>query len=544
MTKNLKDIPFALGAIDAEGVLKDWNGAFLVLLGLSEKDAKGAILDDLLLIDGSVGTIAATAKSCAEALSEKSYQVVSRADMSKKFDLRLVGSRGKDKYCHVQLVAHDSQAANSEQKGDGASPQASGKADFLAAVNHKLRTPVSGLLAVAELLAETELTREQEQYVELLSASGEELTALTANIQQIAHLEAGDVKPNIVAANIGALMRDCIVAYGEAAAQKHLNIQLTQADDMPERVMVDRDCLKQVLDILIGNAIKYTAAGHVTLMASFADDKLVMRVEDTGIGIDADALLGLAQDGSDNGTAAQKKYSTSGFGLFLVYQLVELLGGKVDVKSDLGRGSSFTISVPATVANGKDIATEKTQGLDDPADILSDAELSELIESAKSPVKKPPKAASTPKLRKLNILVAEDNPVNQTLFKKLLEREGHEVAVVGDGQQAVSLLQLGQSFDLILMDISMPVMDGLDATVMIRSLYGPVGQTPILALTAHAMDGDRERFLNVGMNGYQSKPVNPEALMEAIAEVVGSDSAFVGDVAEEPAQENLKPTTH
>lgn len=535
MTETLKDIPFALARVDADGRLRDWNGAFLNQLGLAAPEAVARELDDVLIHDDSSNPIAATVRACAEANGDKTCQVLLRSNMQKKFNLRLIGGRGKVKFCHVQLVPFTEVTTPSRPVApdgliDGVDDQKD-NADFLAYVSHKLRTPVSGLLAVAELLAETDLSQEQAQYVDLLSASGEELTALAAHIQEMARLESGQINFDTTPTNIGALMRDCIVEHGEAAAHKRLNIMLDHPDNMPDKLMLDRQHVRQILDILIGNAIKYTAAGHIKLLTSFAEDKLSIRIEDTGIGIDETRLPALFNKGGSVKEIAEKKYSSTGFGLLLVYRLVDLLGGSVDVKSKLGRGSCFSITIPSSISDASDVKEADTaSSLDQGVEDLLDDIVAE-VKKEKAGVeavgdKGQSSAKSTkprPQLAPLNILVAEDNPVNQKLFQTLLEREGHTLTVVDDGQRAVSAVQLGQAFDIILMDISMPVMDGLDATAAIRSLYGPIGETPILALTAHALDGDRERFLNAGMSGYLSKPVNPDALMHAIADLVGSD---------------------
>lgn len=550
MKTKLNDIPFALARVDADGRLRDWNGAFLSQLGLSETEAVARGLDDVLMQDGSSGPIAATVRACAEATGDKTCKVFLRSNMQKKFNLRLIGGRGKIKFCHVQLVPLAS-AAPSAGSGKSASliqrvDDPVDSSDFLAYVSHKLRTPVSGLLAVAELLAETDLSREQAQYVELLSASGDELTTLASHIQEMARLESGQVAIETTPTNIGALMRDCIVDHGETAAHKRLNIMLDHSDTMPDKLLLDRQHIRQILDILIGNAIKYTAAGHIRLMTSFADDMLTIRIEDTGVGIDESRLPALFNKGGTVKEIAEKKYSSTGFGLLLVYRLVDLLGGSVDVTSELGRGSSFSVTVPANIAKVVDERTAENQektashaalGVDDLLDdIIAD------VKKQKTPMDGIDQAAieparKRPQLNSLNILVAEDNPVNQKLFQTLLEREGHTLTVVDDGQKAVSLVQMGQSFDIILMDISMPVMDGLDATSAIRSLVGPVGETPILALTAHALDGDRERFLNAGMSGYLSKPVNPDALMHAIADLVPGKKMPDADEQAEVKQE-------
>lgn len=393
--------------------------------------------------------------------------------------------------------------------------------EFLSGISHQIRTPMNGVLGIAELLSETDLTPDQAKYVEILSRSGHSLVQLLNELHEMSALAQDDATVNHEPIELITLAQEAMDLFAVTGSQHGIEGRIEIEEGSVASVAVDIKKIHQILVILLGNAFRYCDRGHVTLFVktSTANGKmqLTLTVSDTGVGIEKARLPYLFQSDVDIRKAG-KSYSKTGLGLMMCQQLVKALGGAIEVESSVGQGAKFTVTVPV-----------------------------EKVENRAAPVSR---AQNEPKASNedihpegpWNILIAEDNPVNQMLFKKILERAGHMVSVVSNGQEAVAKVQMAAPFDLILMDISMPIMDGLDATSMIRSLFGPVGNTPILALTAHAMDGDREKFINAGMDGYQSKPVDPATLLKAIAAVMSDrpqhfePSSLVRSPSKEPAQ--------
>ncbi|TNE61925.1 MAG: PAS domain-containing sensor histidine kinase [Alphaproteobacteria bacterium] len=415
--------------------------------------------------------------------------------------LKPVSEMMADALCLIQFKSRGAAvvpqaAVAAPMEGAGATPEAHhARLQFLATVSHQIRTPVNGVLGVAELLASTPLSPEQRKYVDLIAKSGQALLNFINEMAELSHLEAGLVELETRAADLPELMQDVVDLFATAGSHKGVKAFVDLAPDLPRHVRTDPQKVRQILVNLLSNAFKYTDRGRVSLEVHTSESDgqtiLHMSVSDTGVGIPKERIGGLFEKLAMDVKGGTRLYNRTGLGLFLCKELVDLFGGEISVRSTLGQGSTFTVRLPVEVVEKDDIAPEEQ-----PLRIRA--------------------SDSGP----WQVLVAEDNPVNQMLFRKSLEQQGHKVTVVGNGQEAVTAVQVREPYDIILMDITMPVMDGLEATALIRSLAGPQGQTPILALTAHAMDGDREKFLDAGMDGYQSKPVDPAALMDAMAKVI------------------------
>ena|GEM_PF-1654815 len=371
--------------------------------------------------------------------------------------------------------------------------------NFLAMIGHQIRTPVNGVLGVAELLRDTALTNEQRKYIELLVRAGQSLQTFVNELTDLSYLEAGRVKLEEEVTDLHLLLQDVMGMFETMGSQKGLRGVLSVSPDVPRHVKVDHQKLQQILAVLLNNAFKFTHKGGVSLEVDYRQAReqpgLLVKVSDTGVGI-PESRIGTLFEPSKPSLDNGRFYNRTGLGLFLCRELLDLLGGTVKVESALEKGTTFTLTIPVNEA--QDAVVANSQGT---------------------------RVGAGRQTGQWRILLAEDNPVNQELFRTILEREGHQVTIVSNGQEAVNKVQVEKPFDVILMDIAMPVMDGLEATSLIRSLVGPVGKTPILALTAHALKGDREIFLNSGMDGYQSKPVDPKKLQEAIARAIASRKA-------------------
>jgi len=291
-----------------------------------------------------------------------------------------------------------------------------------------------------------------------------------------------------------------------SAAEKKLNLRMAVADEVPDSIVGDPHRLRQVLMNLAGNAIKFTAAGSVELMVSLesregTDVVLHFAVRDTGIGIPADKQKLIFESFRQADGSTTRKYGGTGLGLAICSRLVEMMGGAIRVESEARRGSTFHFT--ARFGAGRPAEAPPTDA----------GSLQKLAEAAGAP---PPALDSSLNLR---VLLAEDNVVNQRLVKRLLEKRGHRVAVAASGREALDWLDR-EGFDLILMDVQMPDMDGLETTAVIREREKKTGgYTPIVALTAHSMKGDRERCLAAGMDNYINKPVEAAKLLELVESV-------------------------
>ena len=367
------------------------------------------------------------------------------------------------------------------------------KSEFMANMSHEIRTPMNGIIGFTDLaLDTTELSKEQRDYLETVKSSAASMMQLIDDILDFSKIEAGrlDVYPTPFS------LRECVEGatktLAAAARAKGLNLSCEVGPECPDAVLGDAFRLRQVLINLVGNAVKFTPAGSVRVKVatkSSPDRTLTIRfsVDDTGIGIPADKQELIFDPFRQADGSTTRKYGGTGLGLAISSRLVEIMGGRLQVESRDGRGSTFHFTCPFS---------------------LSDA--------APRQDRAPP-ACDSAEAVVLSILLADDNAVNQALVTALLKARGHGVTLANNGREALSLLD-GPPFDLILMDIQMPEMDGLQATAEVRRRERRTGEhIPIVAMTAHAMKGDRERCLEAGMDGYISKPVSVQDLLDLIA---------------------------
>ena len=460
----------AVVAVDSRGIITDANDAADALVGA---DPVGLDIADLL--------------------PGEAWRVIGRHNVEAPLDdgtvrryVLSVSSWGEGEGVRYIVTARDVTAEEERERlldeaRRDAERTARLKDEFLASMSHEIRTPMNGVIGMLSLMSETDLPDDARQHLEVARRSAADLLVLVNDVLDVSKLEADQVTVEPTDVAVAELVDGVIDLLSPLAEEQGDSLTATIEPSVPAYLRVDPTRLRQIVVNLVGNALKFTENGSVRISASFtpatsgeAHGTLRMEVVDDGQGVPEELQPRLFTRFSQGNPMAARRFRGTGLGLAIVKRLVELMGGEVGFTSTVGVGSTFWFTVQA--------------------------------EPGEAPVAVPVVPAADRGDRPLRVLVAEDNEVNQLLFVKMLERLGHEAVTVGDGRQAVEAVQR-ERFDIVLMDVQMPELSGVDATQAIRSLPGDVAEIPILAITANVLPEQQAAYLEAGMTGCLPKPL-------------------------------------
>ncbi|MHC5067468.1 MAG: ATP-binding protein, partial [Planctomycetota bacterium] len=370
------------------------------------------------------------------------------------------------------------------------------KSQFLANMSHEIRTPLNALIGLAEIIGHDPLNDEQREHLALLRGAGDNLLRLINDILDLSKIEANELALDCHPFDLTTMINEVVALYRNDTRAEQLT--LVAHTNLPETIVGDPTRLRQIISNLLGNAVKFTERGTVSVSAEIRSQSLYCAVHDSGIGLTSEQQQRIFAPFTQADAATTRQYGGTGLGLNICHQLIELMGGEIGVDSQLGSGATFWFTLPLAADSEAQTDTAREK----PA---------------------PESALEHTLPEHLDVLLVEDNPVNQKVAGALLSHHGHHTTCADNGQHCLDLLaQREQPYDVILMDCQMPVLDGYQASQAIRALPLPHAATPIIALTANALDDDRNRCLLAGMDDYVAKPITWQLLHAVLLRVLGT----------------------
>ena len=508
--------------IDEIGMVRLYNAACVELFGYGPEEVVGRNVSMLMSSqhrEGHDGYLAAYKKTGKARIIGMGREVTARRKDGSEFPILLsVGEAWhNDTRFFVGIVHDNTEQKQSEERlrvaKEAAEAANRAKSEFLAVMSHEVRTPLHGILGTTSLLKRADLSQTERRYAQTIQDSGESLLDIVDNILDLARVEAGAMEVKRGRFLPRELLDSVELLWESRVREKDLEYFTRVEPGVPSVLIGDIDRIREILNNLVSNAVKFTDRGYLAVKLSYdrpaehdqdGHARLRFEVSDSGVGIapeDQSRLFGRFEQGD---TSLTREHGGSGLGLAICKELTALLGGEIGVSSTPGKGSRFWFNVSCWVP--------KENGLPVPAGRLLSSEpltASDIVMTNVAPI---------------NVLVAEDCTTNQMIIHDILEYNGHNVDIVPNGQEAIEAALSGK-YQLILMDVRMPIVDGLQATSEIRKAMQGAPRIPIVALTAHAMSGDRDQCLAAGMDDYVSKPFTIAQITEVIAKHVSLSAA-------------------